>query len=154
MNKFNLLKDALLDEDKKLIGRIPEEDIDLDELQISGIYMGIDPYKAYKKLIDTTKFNYVVDNEGNEYIIPAQYSEYLDGYNFSNGYMSDLPPILYEVKFDLKNKNCILYFICTQDGYQRIFLNDDAIEILKNMAPLEIKETIKNAQKTSSRKRQ
>ena len=140
MNNF---KQIIHKDDKVFFAEKLTPDRGLNELQIIAIYEGIDPYKALKNLIDTSTLNYVVDSKGNEAITPALYNECLKDYNITNAYMNELLPILYEVR--LTNQN-IVYFMCTQDGYESLFVNDSTIKYLQNLAPLEIKDLIIKAQ--------
>ena len=137
ISRIKALKNAMDEYDKTLVG---EEVFDLDGLdqkQKYAIYQGIDSYKAYAKLLDTNELNYVVDEFGNEGIIPALYNEYISNYNLTEAYFQDMLPTLYEIRLIEKDKIGIIYFLCQVENAQYIFLNEDAVDILnewdKNM---------------------
>lgn len=150
-SRIKAIRFAMNEEDKYLVG---EEIFDLkglDEKQKYAIYQGIDSYKAYAKLLDTSELNYVVDEFGNEGIIPALYNEYISIYNLTEAYFHDMLPTLYEIRLMEKDQIGIIYFLCEIENQQYIFLNEDAVNILKPMSPEEITNYVKEAQKSKKR---
>ena len=150
-SRIKAFRFAMNEEDKYLVG---EEVFDLDGLdskQKYAIYQGIDSYIAYAKLLDTNELNYVVDEFGNEGIIPALYNEYIGNYNLTEAYFQDMLPTLYEIRLIEKDKIGIIYFLCQVENAQYIFLNEDAVNILKPMAPDEITNYVMAAQRSKKR---
>lgn len=152
ISRIKALKNAMDEYDKTLVG---EYVFDIKELrgdQAWAIYLGIDSYKAYRNILNPEKVNFVVDNLGNEAIIPADYNQYLETYNITNAYFSDMLPTFYQINFNKDGLVGIIYFICEVENQQSIYLNDDAVTIFKNMKPEEITNLVVEAQKERSRK--
>ena len=152
ISRIKALKNAMDEYDKTLVG---EYVFDIKELrgdQAWAIYLGIDSYKAYRNVLNPEQVNFVVDNLGNEAIIPADYNQYLETYNITNAYFSDMLPTFYQINFNKDGLVGIIYFLCEVENQQSIYLNDVAVTIFKDMKPEEITNLVVKAQKERSRK--
>ena len=152
ISRIKALKNAMDEYDKKLVGEMVFDIKEISGAQAWAIYQGIDSYKAYRNVLDPEKVNYVVDDLGNEAIIPADYNQYLETYNITNAYFSDMLPLFYQINFDKDGLVGIIYFICEVENQQSIYLNDDAVAVFKDMQPDEITNLVREAQKSKSRK--
>lgn len=152
-SRIKAMRFAMDESYQELVG---ENILDINELgvkRVNAIYNALDQNKAYKDEIDLQNLNYVTDNLGHEGILPADYNEYICTYEISPAYFIGLEPTLYRISFNEDDKLCIIYFVCTFDGYEKIFINKNAAEVLKNKNPEEISNIVKNAQVNHRRKR-
>ena len=152
-SRIKAMRFAMDESDQELVGINVNDEMGLDVAQIRAIYNAINQNKAYKNEIDLQQLNYVTDNYGHEGILPADYNEYICTYEISPAYFIDYLPTLYKIVFNEEEKVCLIYFICTFDGYEKIFVNNNLVEVLKNKNPEEISNIVKNAQVNHRRKR-
>lgn len=152
-SRIKAIRFAMDEEDQDLVGESIEDIKELREDQIYAIYNAINKNKAYTKNIDLNELNYVTDNEGFEGIISSEYNDYLKDYQLSPAYLADALPKLYRIMFNEEQKLCIIYLITTFDQYEKLFLNQNAVEVLKSMTLDEISSIITKAQDGRSRKR-
>ena len=81
----------------------------------------------------------------------ALYNEYNSNYNLTEAYFQDMLPTLYEIRLIEEDKIGIIYFLCQVENAQYIFLNEDAVDILKPMTPDEITNYVMAAQRSKKR---
>lgn len=152
-SRIKAMRFAMDESDQELVG---ENVLDINELgvkRVNAIYTALDQNKAYKDEIDLQSLNYVTDSLGHEGILPADYNEYICTYEISPAYFIGLEPTLYRISFNEDDKLCIIYFVCTFDGYEKIFINKNAAEVLITKTPEEVNKIIKEAQVNHRRKR-
>lgn len=152
-NAIKALKCGMDETDKELVGEYGWHIKEISQDKVWSACCVIDKEKAFKELMDTNKYNYVVDEDGEEAIIPADYNEFLNTYHLDEAYFHDALPTLYKVVFNKDDICGIIYFLRDSDGFESIFLNDGAVTILNGMENEEISELVIKAQKGSTRKR-
>jgi len=152
-NAIKALKCGMDETDKGLVGEYGWHIKEISQDKVWSACCVIDKEKAFKELMDTNKYNYVVDEDGEEAIIPADYNEFLNTYHLDEAYFHDALPTLYQVIFHKDGICGIIYFIRESDGSESIFLNDGAVQIFNNMTNEEISELVKNVQGGKARKR-
>ena len=142
MKTINDFKKIMNVYDKELVGTNIGDIQDLNMVQKFSIWNNIQ-ISLPLNLLDENEYIYVVSFEGRQYIIPAIYKEYLSEYCLGKAYFSDMLPIFSIINIQRDNKNGLIYFIETQDNVQSLFLNDNAVSMLKTMNPEEISYFIK-----------
>lgn len=151
MKQIDQIKHFKNCEDQELFANKVIENEILNRWQIYAIWEAIDTLELEPKKLNPEELNYVVDNEGNEAIIPGLYNKYIVYYHIDPAYFADMLPLIYETRFVEKNKVGIIYSLCDRDNIISLFLNDNAYDLLKIMTPDEIKYTLTIGQNNRKR---
>ena len=153
MKNIDKLKEVMDQYDSEIIGeRLYDTEI-LNEAQQEAIWTSVLTYASNLSLLDENELLYVVDYDGNEYIIPATYDYLLEDYEMGKGFFSDMLPRMHKVTFNKVNKTGIIYYLNDINSENMMFLNKDAFNILRYMNPDEISTLIKYAEQNYSRTR-
>ncbi len=151
MNQIDQIKHFKNIDDQELFANKVIENEILNIWQIDAIWEALNTLELEPKVLNPEELNYVVDNEGNEAIIPGLYNRYIVYYRIDPAYFADMLPLIYETRFVEKNKVGIIYSLCDQDNRLSLFLNDNAYDLLKIMTPDEIKYTLTIGQNNRKR---
>ena len=153
MKNIDKLKEVMDQYDSEIIGeRLYDTEI-LNEAQQEAIWTSVLTYASNLSLLDENELLYVVDYDGNEYIIPATYGYLLEDYEMGKGFFSDMLPRMHKLAFNKENKTGIIYYLNDINSENMMFLNKDAFNILRYMNPDEINTLIKYAEQNYSRTR-
>ena len=152
-NRIKAIQCFMNEEDQEKVGFKAIYKEILNKWQIEAIMDSIDILKAQFEILDPDTLNYVVDDLGNEAIIPGLYNEFTGDYHIDSAYFGDLLPGIYKKTFTEKDKEGIIYLLREYNDVISLFLNDNAYEALKFMTPDEIKYTLTIGQQQKSKSR-